>query len=812
MIRRKLTSLKRLFRFSVALDGLMSLVFALILLLACDFALDRFFEFSRFVRTILLGAITLAAVFFGTKRLLCPLIVKIRDDQWAMLLERFFPALNGTLLTAVELESPNRSEKNLPQYCSATENDTEESYNILLVRAANQATQILSGANMRHCFRIRRLLGRLGLVFLLLLGCLIFCVTFATSAEIWFSRNILLSEREWPRRSLLLVDGLEDGKIRVVRGDSLTLTVRASETMPLVPDRIRLLVGTSDTKQNTKTENRTVVIDQFRAELRDGTTWRIFTYTFHDVLEDLSLTVRGGDCTLPDLQIVVVPPPVLYDFSLQQQFPAYMKRIDRSIVPSASTFVPDGTTVTLSARANKALKRVSMSLNQCPPLELENISNENAVSEIATPAITLREDTLVEFFLEDEEGQKNRQPLRLGLFVVKDAIPTVEVRLHGIGTAITPSAVLPLRGDLSDDQGLSEIFYRYDIASKQADTEKDSETTLPPQNRTGEISVQKLTEMQTRFSLNEVFAVQDIQPQPGDLLQFSVCATDYFDLDTPSTTAMVEGESTPPEHSRIASSAPFVLNVVSEKELLSLLELQEISLRQRFEVLLDEIKRTEALALEIDFHLSEPNQVALDALVSPMKTEEETAEEFLKRNEIYEAERFLLQEILDETQIRDAKYNTSRLRRDLQKEMFDLRAIVGSFHGICEEMANNRIFTAENDDRLNRGIIRPLEAVLAADFPQMDSQLTHLEALLDQQKTNSKPEPQRTLSLQAKTLLETQIRELVQKLEAIRDQMAFMESYSEALEMLRNLIHDQQRLRNETVEQKNARLRSLIEN
>jgi len=46
---------------------------------------------------------------------------------------------------------------------------------------------------------------------------------------------------------------------------------------------------------------------------------------------------------------------------------------------------------------------------------------------------------------------------------------------------------------------------------------------------------------------------------------------------------------------------------------------------------------------------------------------------------------------------------------------------------------------------------------------------------------------------------------------AIRDKMASMESFNEAIEILRAIIRQQQLLRNETIEERNQALRDLLD-
>ena len=47
--------------------------------------------------------------------------------------------------------------------------------------------------------------------------------------------------------------------------------------------------------------------------------------------------------------------------------------------------------------------------------------------------------------------------------MVPDELPQISVRLAGIGAAITPDAIIPLVGKVSDDYGLDRIWYEYQV-------------------------------------------------------------------------------------------------------------------------------------------------------------------------------------------------------------------------------------------------------------------------------------------------------------------------------------------------------------
>lgn len=801
IIQRKLLALQRAFRAYVLLDGMATTALAVFALFWADLALDRFFEFSLPMRALLLAALIGGIAYIAWLRIVRRVRVEIRDDQWAMIFERFVPRLDESLLTAVELEEPARSL--WQEFLDAPEDEEFQSEfdPYLLSITVDRAAENLRGVNVRRFFRYGRLTTRLAAAALAVGLVLGFCAAFAETAETWFSRNVLLSDRQWPRRSLLSVEGFQDGYVRIGRGDSFTMTVRASMDMPLVPETIRLRVGSRETGF------KTIVLDQFRIDTLDGIDWRTFTYTFAEVLESLPLTVRGADSTIRGLYIEVVPPPILSDLQVRQSFPGYMDRPERTVAPSARTIVPDGTSITLTGRSNKPLRKVATSVNRGEPGLLRQESDDKAAFDLVEFSLdSLREDTLVEFFLEDVDSLRNRQAMRVEFVILKDRPPTVTARLDGIGSAITPSAVLPTSGEITDDNGLALARYRYDIEPGKAPGPAESpsdgstpETGTPPETAAdparepveGTLDIPGLGLRQTIFTIERTFPVASLNLQPGDKLGLLVEATDHFDLDGAA------GQTAP--------GTRWALEVVSPERLKSLLEVREIALRQRFEVLIGEVELTRSLIADMTLDAPSELREEIEKLTPPEP--EDAASEDAKARQLEEFERLKTArlETISREQAGAGVYNISRALRDTQKEVYELRTLVESFRLIRAEMVNNRIFTEDTEARLDRGVLLPIQGLIDADFPETDRLIGLLNKTLEVREQPLRPEAIR----QRKEAVE-QFDLVVKKMQTIRDNMVSMESFNEAIEILRAIIKEQQKLRNETIERKNQRLKGLL--
>ncbi|MDR2117281.1 MAG: hypothetical protein LBP87_12965 [Planctomycetaceae bacterium] len=800
IIFQKLRSLQRTLRIYAFLDGAITIFFIVIFLFLFDLGLDRFFELSQLFRGLTLFLLLAVLCYFVWFRIIRRCCINIRHDQLASVFERFTPSLNESLITVVELGAVTQ---------------TKNEFNpVLLQKTVVEAAEILQNIPVQKYFRLGRILWRLVLV-LILTGILtVFFATFTETSEIWFSRNILLSNRDWPRRSQLVVEGFAErnGRIRIGRGDSFTLIVRANTAMPLVPETVRLRLGSRESGY------RNIVMDQFRTETLEGTDWRFFSYTFTEMLETLPIQVRGADSTINDLFIEVVPPPALTEMKLKQNFPEYLERNNRTISVSGQMSIPDGTDITVTGQSTKPLIKAATVLDRGEPVMLRQSPVTTPFDLLSFSLQKIRHDALLEFQLEDIDFLRNRQPIRIRFGIIKDQPPTVTARLDGIGTAITPNAVLPASGEITDDNGLASAFYRFEIErgnrdniSESVSPENQSSENKPPENslpanqeeelqtknvtslqkNQGSVAIAGVESGQTVFPLAQEFSVSEISVQPGDKLSLFLEAADRFNLD---------GQT-----GQIGLGPRWMLEIVSPERLLSLLEVREISLRQRFEVLIGETERTKTLIEEFSLQPTEElirETESLSVISEPLIDVD--AEE--KNQEELEAKKKKILETISKEQAATGLYNISRSLRDTQKEVYDLRMIIESFSLIRREMVNNRIFSEDAEQRLDRGIIQPMQELVDTDFPETDRMIVFLQQTLE-----VRDQPLRKTALeQQKTVLE-QFNIVIKKMTTIRDNMVSMESFNEAIDILRAIIKQQQQLRHETLEEKNKRLKNLIE-
>ncbi len=777
MISTKLRQLRVLLRVFTAVDGTATALFAIAVLLLLDLLGDRVLEFSYVARLLLLPTLAVLVGVIVWKRLLSRLFCTVQDRQLARVFEKREPRLNESLITSVELRRESGS-------------------SFFLRETTKRATSLIDTISVASLFRYDRLVLRVVSVLFFLAALAGLGYAFSETTQIWFSRNILLSEQQWPRLSRISVEGFdENGIAKVARGDSFPLLIQADTTAPQVPSSVAFqLRSLTDAKEASSA--RSFTIDQFGTKKVDGVEFRSFFHTIPELLDSVSLSITAGDTRIDGLTIETVPPPTVIRSELLLRFPDYMQRADQITQPTDRAFVPEGTTVLVRNWTSKPIRSAEITRDNQPP----------AAVPIADGALSftlpeLRTTTHLEWTLTDFDGIKNRKPIRLDLEIVKDQVPVITSRLDGIGQAITPIAVLPTLGEITDDYGLSEIRYRYSVVRTQKPLGTDKESPEPENAQTDETPqsdsegtrpLASLGGTITNQPLHGTFSVAELLVKPGDRLSLFVEASDACTLTPP------DGEQAAP--SRWGVGERFELEIVSAPRLKGILDVREIGLRQRFEALIDEVKRTRGLLEEIRLEKT-PEQIAAEK-----KAEEDAKAVKPNEKETAKPPAPKPPDLITEEQATQAAYNTQRSLRDSEKEKYDLGGIIAGFQGIRKEMQNNQIFTPEAQQRLDDGILEPMRSLVEKDFIDFDDFLNKLGGDLEKRESVERSEIQKSHL----TAL-TQLDRILAKMANIRDRMVQMETFNEAIDLLKEIIKEQESIRKETNEEKKKQLRNLLE-
>jgi len=592
-VQQRLHQLRWWIRAYVSWEGLMAAVVWLGAAFWATLLVDWFFEPVRQVRMLfwLVVAGGLAAIIFW--QVVRRLVVRFSEANLAMILERRFPELDETLLTAVEVAArPDRASHFNPQ---------------MLALACWEAERRLQPLRLRDVFNFRPLYKVTVAALLLAISIAMWAAMYPEAFGVWYDRMVGLSDRLWPRRTVLLVEGF-DGPVKVGRGGDVELIARVDlEKSQLIPSAVYIRGRTEDGARIRATMNRIGNAQPGKDKYQD------YAYTFQGLLSDVRFDLHGGDAWIEGLEIDVVDNPTVARLELEYEYPAYMARPRRNVEVTGVMPVPLGTKLTIHATANKDLELVqihSVLEPNRPPVVLHYTPQNDHWPDRQHFRYTiesLEQDTALLFTLVDTDGIRSREPVRLSLAAVPDEKPQLEVRLRGIGHAITPQARIPAVGRLTDDYGLARIWWEYTIQmpaeksprSESANPEKAGEkpTANPPgqptppekpspSETTQEIQIASFGNPTTEHPLDTALEASELDLRPGQKLLLALKGADRCDR-----------QGGP----NVGSSDRWMLDVVTPDQLRLMLEARELTLRQRFEVIIREVEETRELLSRMEF-------------------------------------------------------------------------------------------------------------------------------------------------------------------------------------------------------------------
>jgi hypothetical protein len=744
VIRSTLDALRRRVRGYIWLEGLAEGALWLGVSFWISLAVDWFFEPSPFVRGVILTAAVLGLLavfwFMIARRVLVPLSY----SNLAMLLERRFPQFHDGLLTAVALCDPASG----------------ADYNAhLLARTCRQAEGPVREVSFSRVFNRGPLRRRLGAAAALLLSVLGFALARPDLASVWARRAVLFSDELWPRSTRLVIEGFDGGVARVARGSDLEITVKADLGMPVVPDVVAVRYRSE--RGARKLMSRVGAADPDRDQYQE------YSYTFRGVLTPIEFDVVGGDALLSGLKIEVVENPTIVEMILDCEFPAYMGRSLQSLAVTGPMQVPVGSRITVRARSNKDLVRVTVesALEEPPkpPVQFRPHNEDRRSFQYAVGPL-VKDKTLL-FTLFDTDGIRSREPVRLSLAAVEDQRPELAVQLRGIGAAVTPQASIPAVGRVGDDYGIARIWFEYTIDKQEP---KIQPIASPPGNA-------------TEFTLKRALDVRPLGLKPGGKLLLAVKAEDRCDL-----------ASRP----NVGTSDRWLLDVVTPEQLRAMLQSRELVLRQRFEGVIKDVTDARDGLARIDFSPpASPTKPAAAGTgrmpVAPVTAKGAEPGDAPDAQADRSPQRLLAQRTLQ----------AQWAQQNCRKEAHETASLADSFADIREELVNNRIDTEELKLRLEGGIAKPLRRIAEEMFPELDRRLDRLQADLADPAAGS----------EAQKAAVAQVDAILLAMRQVLGRMIELEDFNEAVELLKSIIQSEQKLRDETQKRHKEKLRELLE-
>jgi hypothetical protein len=710
--------------------------------------------------------------------------VPLHDRSMAMLLERRFTELNETLMTSVELSQRRAEEAEFNQE--------------MFARTSEQAKALIPHVRYGRVFNSRRLV----LLILLAIGLLGSVAAFGAvsppSLQTAAERLFLLQDQPWPRQAHIEVVGIEvqrpataddpaprplflsfsEGKVKVAKGSNVTLRVRAD-----LPPKAKFAPETctvyyrSQAREGIRSESGRVAMAHYRDQGEFRNFW-LEEKPFKGILSTLTFDVAGYDHRVRGFQIEVVESPAIVETKLDLVYPEYIRddatssylpKLDKEYL-AAGEFQPVGTQVTLKFRASKELKLAEI-YNPATKERTEIPIDANAPdrTRFIYEIPSLDDNVALEILLVDLDGVSTEQPHRVFLSVIEDQPPQIDVTLKGIGSAVTPNVVIPLRGKVSDDYGIElegESEQARQVVRLMVQTADSVDPQVLPFHLGKGNAVEQDFDFRALRSQNKAFELQ-----PKGKLILHLRARDRFNLNG----------SEPHE----GTGQIYTLDVVTPDELLSQLEVREIGLRRRMEQIVDEMNQLRDSLVRLKNSLAPAVPGAADL-------EELTDDEGKAARSPEEKKR---------AQIALRRSRVTQAINQSEKSNQETLGVALGFELIREELINNRVDTEDRKKRLKEQIADPLKVICATSFPALDGQLKNLDEALEKLGTADPPANLADEALEQAT-------DTIAELDAVLQRMLDLETFNELLDIVRDLIADQEKLIDKT---KTERKRQALE-
>jgi hypothetical protein len=787
-IRTLLSGLRWRIRAYVWLEGVSLAVAWLGLTFWCGLALDYLpvlvgiGEMPRLARGVLLIGISLVLAWILYRWVLRRGFVRLADRSMAMLLERRNQDLAESLITAVELSGPGRGDGS-PQTLS------------MLAETRRQALARVGDIQLRNVFNLRPLAISVTGALLLIATVGAFYVVNAKAWELGFGRLYLLKNDTWPRNARIEVVGMDlrgdevveserpilpfrDSALKVAKGSSLALVVRADASRRVVPGVCVVHYRTAEGDHGRVNMTRI-------GRIRDG--YQLYRYEgkpFDGILSDVEFDAVGFDHRVSGYRLQAVDSPTVVEVQVACQFPRYMvdeKRslwLPRTIDLTAGTQLPRGTKLAFHARANKPLKRAVLSNPDSNELTELDISRESGDMMAFSHAVEQLDDHLtLDVMLTDVDDVGSERPFRIHVSGIEDTPPVIDMRLRGIGTAVTPNVLVPTVGKITDDYGLGKSWIEAIVNGGEP-----KEFELRPSS-TGE------AERSIDFQ-SERGRPDGISLAPGAKLVLTVRSVDQCELGGGPNQA---------------AGDQYQLEVVTPEQLLTRLEARELELRRRFEQVIGELEETRDMLVRIRVEGPEQKPPAADPAdkIAAEDGDEEDQGTAGSDPSTQAAER--LQRVWS---LRLLRAQQSLLQS--QKSTQEVLGIAASFGDIHEELINNRVDTEDRKTRLKEQIATPLQSIADTQFAEFARALEKLAAVISAVERSGQLAAEDKATVDAAQIAVDQVHGILRELSAVLDRMLDLESFNELLDIVRGLIEDQERLADETKKEQKKAILDLL--
>jgi len=556
IILERLAELRRKLAAWLVVDGLSRVLAAAVLIGSADLLLDWSFQMDRPQRAVMLVLSLAALATVAYRRLWRPLAKTATDEALALRIEEQNPVLHERLISALQLaklESPPPGAS--PQMTNA-----------VIEQGIAAARQL----NVTSLLDRKRLAWNGGLlaVAIAMLGGTAAAGMVNDTIALWFQRNLLLSEREWPQDVHFRILGAEDDVLLVPRGDDWLLEAEVTDDSRRIPVEAWLEI---------RGERRQQRMDSVAAESKR------FQVQLAAVSDPIEFRIVESRASSPWTRMELIDRPEVSELALTSTPPAYAKQPATELPAEGGPYqLLKGTSLAIRGKASKRLSKAAITqgrksypLNVFPNGEFDIQLAAGDIHD-GDYALTLVDTESIQMPGRPEPTPlTSRVPTTFRLKLLGDKPPQVQAKLKGVSGVVTSRALIPIEGRLSDDYALAaaRLQRRHRLENAESDV-------------TGTIDLAESTKLGGAASdLAFSFDLEPLAIPPGVSISFFVEADDFNDVTGPG----------------VGRSSVFVARVVTDAEfranLLAREREQAVELEKRLkleEELLTETKSLDA--------------------------------------------------------------------------------------------------------------------------------------------------------------------------------------------------------------------------
>jgi len=433
------------------------------------------------------------------------------------------------------------------------------------------------------------------------------------------------------------------GDTRLVKGDSLRITIRASGT---APESATLLLRNRDDESPQ------------RIALQADSTGT-FRHTVANVRRPLRYRVVASPVRTDWYGVEVAQRPFLRRLQLRVVPPAYTGRPTRELAPNVGdvTALPGTQVEVLATLGGAPVADASLAFENGPTQSLA------VTSDSATGRFALQREGSYVLRLQSEGGIPNRDPIRYEVSLQADARPSVTF-LQPDGTAeLTPALSQQLRLQLSDDYGFrrAELFYRRAGADSSF-----SSIELP-------LSSPQQTDQVLRHTWLLV-QESDLDLERGDAVVYYVKAWDNDTVNGPKSGRTATQRLRFPSLTEQYEELDTLQQETGEQ--MQQLDRQSENMQQEFRNLRDELRRTREADWEDRRQVErmQQQQESLSEGKQELARKVDSLSQEMQRNDLSSpktSEKFQeLKRTIEDMQSKDLQKELQKLRQSMQEQSF----------------------------------------------------------------------------------------------------------------------------------------------